>query len=137
MKDGTTTEIITKKPYKLKLKQSATGVKVTTKPQTMFASNEEVTRVYELMLNGSYYRIEKITGGLDVNKDGKNDIVIDRVSTKDWDTAADITLRIADRDAISATVKGKSYSVPIEIMVMGADGVTKNIRTQIKVTVRK
>ena len=103
----------------------------------MFASNEEVTRVYELMLNGSYYRIEKITGGLDVNKDGKNDIVIDRVSTKDWDTAADITLRIADRDAISATVKGKSYSVPIEIMVMGADGVTKNIRTQIKVTVRK
>lgn len=137
MKDGTTTEIITKKPYKLKLKQSATGVKVTTKPQTMFASNEEVTRVYELRLNGSYYRIEKITGGLDVNKDGKNDIVIDRVSTKDWDTAADITLRIADRDAISATVKGKSYSVPIEIMVMGADGVTKNIRTQIKVTVRK
>lgn len=137
MKDGTTTEIITKKPYKLKLKQSATGVKVSTKPQTMFASNEEVTRVYELRLNGSYYRIEKITGGLDVNKDGKNDIVIDRVSTKDWDTAADITLRIADRDAISATVKGKSYSVPIEIMVMGADGVTKNIRTQIKVTVRK
>lgn len=137
MKDGTTTEIITKKPYKLKLKQSATGVKVTTKPQTMFASNEEVTRVYELRLNGNYYRIEKITGGLDVNKDGKNDIVIDRVSTKDWDTAADITLRIADRDAISATVKGKSYSVPIEIMVMGADGVTKNIRTQIKVTVRK
>ena len=137
MKDGTTTEIITKKPYKLKLKQSATGVKVLTKPQTMFASNEEVTRVYELRLNGSYYRIEKITGGLDVNKDGKNDIVIDRVSTKDWDTAADITLRIADRDAISATVKGKSYSVPIEIMVMGADGVTKNIRTQIKVTVRK
>ena len=137
MKDGETTEIISSKPYKLKMKQSVTGVKVTPKSQIIYLSNENVTRDYEVTLNSGYYRIEGITGSLDVNKDGKADIVIEKVQTKSGDRAADITIRLVDRDAVSTTLKGKNYTIPVEIMVSGADGVSKNIKTSITVTVKK
>jgi len=137
MRDGVTTVVTTTKPYKLKLKQSSVGVKVTPNTQIMYLSNEKVTRVYEAKLNNGYYHIDTITGSLDVNKDGKADFVIESVQKKDGDTAADITIKLVDRDAVSTTLKGKKYSIPIEIMVTGADGISKNIKTKITVTVKK
>lgn len=136
MKDGVTTEIISK-PYKLKLKQSSVGVKITPKPQVMYLSNDDVTREYEVTVSNAYYRIDSITGTLDVNKDGKNDLIVSKVSKKDDDRTAVVTIKIVDRDAISTTLKGKSYSIPIEVMLRGADGVTKNVNTKISVTVKK
>ena len=136
MKDGVTTEIISK-PYKLKLKQSSVGLKITPNTQIFYLSNEKVTRVYEATVKNDYYRIDSVTGSLDVNKDGKDDFVIEKVSKKDGNKAADITIRIADRDAVSTTLKGKKYNIPIEVMVIGADGVKKNIKTKITVTVKK
>ena len=137
MKDGVTTEVVTEKPYKLKLKQSTVGVKVAPKSQIIYLSNEKVTRVYEVSVTNKYYHIDSITGSLDVNKDGKADLVIEKVQKKSSDTAADVTIKLADRDAVSTTLKGKNYSIPIEVMVVGADGVSKNIKTQITVTVKK
>ena len=136
MKDGVTTEIISK-PYKLKLKQSSVGVKITPKPQVMYLSNDDVTREYEVTVSNAYYRIDSITGALDVNKDGKNDLIVSKVSKKDDNRTAVVTIKIVDRDAISTTLKGKSYSIPIEVMLRGADGVSKNVKTKISVTVKK
>ncbi len=137
MKDGVTTEIISSKPYKLKLKQSTVGVKIGPKSQIIYLSNEKVTRVYEATVNNDYYRIDSVTGSLDVNKDGKDDFIIEKVSRKDGNKAADITIKLVDRDAVSTTLKGKKYNIPIEVMVIGADGVKKNIKTKITVTVKK
>lgn len=137
MKDGVTTEVVTSKPYKLKLKQSTVGVKIAPKSQIIYLSNEKVTRTYEATLNNGYYHIDSITGSLDVNKDGKDDFVIESVQKKSGDTAADITIKLVDRDAVSTTLKGKKYSIPIEVMVTGADGVSKNIKTKITVMVKK
>lgn len=136
MKDGVTTEVVSK-PYKLKLKQSSVGVKIAPKSQIIYLSNEKVTRVYEATLTNGYYRIDSITGSLDVNKDGKADFVIENVSKKSGDKAADITIKLVDRDAVSTTIKGKNYTIPLEVMVTGADGVTKNIKTSVTVTVKK
>ncbi len=137
MKDGVTTEIISSKPYKLKLKQSTIGVKVVPKSQIMYLSNEKVTRVYEVTLSSGYYHIDSITGSLDVNKDGKADFVVDKVQKKSGDQAADVTIRLVDRDAVSTTLKGKNYTIPVEIMLTGADGISKNVKTNITVTVKK
>lgn len=137
IKDGAAIQVVTTKPYKLKLRQSSVAAKVTPNTQIMYLSNEKITRVYGLTLNSVYYRIDEITGGLDVNKDGKDDFIIEKVQKKSSDTVADITIGIKDRDAINATAKGKNYSIPIEVMVTGADGISRNIKTQIKVTVKK
>lgn len=137
MKDGVTTEIVSSKPYKLKLKQSSVGIKIEPNSQIFYLSNEKVTRVYEASVNNDYYRIDEITGSLDVNKDGKADFVIEKVERKSENKKADITIKLVDRDAVSTTLKGKNYSIPIEVMVIGADGVTKNIKSSIKVTVKK
>lgn len=137
MKDGVTTEIVSSKSYKLKLKQSSVGIKITPKTQIFYLSNEKVTRVYEATVSNNYYRIDEIKGSLDVNKDGKADFVIEKVERKSENKSADITIKLVDRDAVSTTLKGKNYTIPLEIMVIGADGVKKNISTKITVTVKK
>lgn len=136
MKDGVTTEIISK-PYKLKLKQSSVGLKITPSSQIFYLSNEKVTRVYEATVKNDYYRIDSVTGSLDVNKDGKDDFVIEKVQKNSGGKSAEITIKLVDRDAVSTTLKGKKYNIPIEVMVIGADGVKKNIKTKITMTVKK
>ncbi len=137
MKDGVTTEVVTAKPYKLKLKQSTVAVKITPNSQIMYLSNEEVTRTYGLKVNNDCYRIDSITGSLDVNKDGKADFIIDSVRKDNGDTEAYVTIRLTDRDAVSGTARGKQYKVPVEVMLRGADGVNKNVKTSITVVVKK
>lgn len=137
MKDGVTAEIVSAKPYKLKLKQSTVGLKIVPKTQIMYLSNEKVTRDYEVSVNNGFYHIDSITGGLDVNQDGKADFVIDKVQKHNNDMNVTVTIRLMDRDAVSTTLKGKNYSIPVEIMVTGADGVSKNIKMNITVTVKK
>lgn len=136
MKDGVTTEIISK-PYKLKLKQSSVGIKIAPNTQIFYLSNEKVTRVYEASVKNNYYRIDSVKGSLDVNKDGKDDFIIEKVQKHSGGKSADITIKLVDRDAVNTTLKGKKYNIPLEVMVIGADGVKKNVKSKITVTVKK
>ena len=88
-------------------------------------------------MKNDYYRIDSVTGSLDVNKDGKDDFVIEKVQKNSGGKSAEITIKLVDRDAVSTTLKGKKYNIPIEVMVIGADGVKKNIKTKITMTVKK
>ena len=63
MKDGTTTEIITKKPYKLKLKQSATGVKVTQKAQEVFPASFALCIYLHRERKYSWMRVSPVSSG--------------------------------------------------------------------------
>lgn len=148
MKNGVTCTVRTAKPYKLKLKQTATSLKITPKTQTMYLSNEEVTRYYDVEISNAIYKFDDdnhiaVVGGLDVNKDGFDDIVIDYDHITRYEPVTTyqqhmvVPLMIVDRDAISATAKGKKYSVPVEFTVKGADGVSKNIKTKISVTIKR
>ena len=87
--------------------------------------------IYALLSYGIYITYKILDGEAVIAEtttaDTKADFVIEKVERKSENKSADITIKLVDRDAVSTTLKGKNYTIPLEIMVIGADGVKKNI----------
>lgn len=132
--DGVYTDVYSK-VIKIKVKQSSPKVSITDNNQIFYISNEGLSRTYGAKLSSSYYEFESLTGSLDVNKDGIDDFVIENKEYNGQTMKFKVIMK--DRDAVNTVAKGKVYTIPVEFMVKGADGVTKNVKSSIKVTVRR
>ena len=141
---------VTANPITVKPKQTAPKVKVYDNNQTIYAGADDVSRTYRLetdaykyKANGrtyTYYpyKISGVYGTLDCNKDGRADIIVSKDSWGNY-SECDVDVSIADRDGVlTATgAKGKTYSVPVTVTLTGRDGISKDVKTTIKVTVKR
>lgn len=139
MENGDTVKVQTP-TFSVKPKQSAPKVTVHGNAQTLFAGNDKLVRTCGFELpDGMGYRIKGISGGLDCNKDGRQDITISWVKKDSTEQYAAAELKLADRDGVLTVsgAKGKTYSIPVIITLEGRDGISKDVKTSIKVTVRR
>ncbi|MDE6016851.1 MAG: Ig-like domain-containing protein [Acetatifactor sp.] len=118
---------VTSNTFSIKPKQTAAKVTVKNNNQTLYAGST-MTRSYQLSVP-AYYTISSASGSIDCNKDGKADITVSGAGT--------LTVRIVDSDAVGASASGKSYSIPITVHLRGRDGVSKDVKTTIKVKVKR
>jgi len=121
---------VTSNTFNIKPKQSKPKVTIGNNNQTLYAAADNVSRTYYLYVP-SYYSIESAYGSIDCNKDGKADITVSNSG------GSYTTVRIVDRDAVIATTKGKSYSIPVTVRVTGRDGIAKDASVKIKVKVKR
>ena len=119
--------------FTIKPKQSAPKVSVNKNDQIIYAASD-MSREYEIALS-NYYLIQGVEGNLDCNKDGRADIVIQDVNIER--SSADFRVRIIDKDAVVATQKGKSYTIPVTVKLAGRDGISKDAKVNIKVKVKR
>lgn len=148
MADGSTFQVISE-PFNVKPKHSSPKVKITGNNQTLYASADNVSRTYGLetpqykSANSSAYfynhQIRSAYGSLDCNKDGKPDIEVRDVGSANWSYRCDLTVSIKDRDGVLAVTgtKGKTYTIPVTVKLRGRDGINKDVKTSIKVTVKR
>lgn len=146
MEDGSVYQV-TSDPFYVKLKHSAPKVKIIGNNQILYTSAENVSRTYQLETpqykstkdNCYYYNhyIESASGSLDCNKDGIPDIEVKGIVTG-WSYKCDLKVSIKDRDGVLAvTGKSKTYTIPVTVKLKGRDGIGKDVKTSIKVTVRR
>lgn len=126
--------------FTIRPKQSAPKVIVCGNAQTLYAGKDNLVRTCGFELpEGMGYRIKEVSGGLDCNKDGKQDITLSWVKADSTDHYAAAQLKLSDRDgALTVSgMKGKTYKVPATITLQGRDGISKDVKTSIQVTVRR
>ena len=119
-------------------KQSAPKIKVYDNNQTLYAAADALQRTYELEVPAEGgYQIMYVSGGIDCNKDGKQDIVVKH--NKSFASRVGITVSITDRDSVLTVTgkRGKTYTIPVTVKLMGRDGIAKDVKTSIKVTVKR
>ena len=85
------------------------------------------------------YRSKGLSGGVDCNRDRKEDITVSWQKSGSKDHHAPAELVLTDRDGALTVggMKGKTYTVPVIITLEGRDGIAKDVNTKIKVTVRR
>lgn len=120
---------VTSNTFKVKPKQTAPKLTVKKNNQIMYAASS-LTRNYQITVPRTY-RIIEAFGSLDVNKDGRADLVVS------WNGNSSLKVEIADRDAVIAAAKGKSYSIPVTVQVEGRDGISKDAVAAIKVNIKR
>lgn len=122
--------------FTVKPKQTAPKVTVSNNNQVMYAAADTVNRSYTVTISSSWYTIESVSGSLDCNKDGIPDITVSGTTGSRY---SNLTVRITDRDGVitSTNAKGKTYSIPVVLRLRGADGISKDVKTSIKVTVKR
>lgn len=152
---------VTSAAFTVTPKQSVPKVIVSNNNQTLYAGgrselsvdDESYYRLYKFSMSytykegkdtyTSYYYITGIHGGLDCNKDGEADI---KVAWNYWDDEFDefdgscyARVFMEDTAAVLTTTgaKGKTYTVPVTVELMGRDGISKDVKTTIKVTVKR
>ena len=117
----------------MKPKQTAPKVTVSFTNRTFY-----VTSLFERYCGVTLpegYTIESVYGSIDCNKDRNPDIVAEEAwARKNYAT---VSVNITDPTAISATTKGKTYSIPVTIKVKGRDGISKDTKITIKIIVKK
>lgn len=121
-------------------KQSVPKVIVHGNAQTLYAGNDALVRTCGFELpEGTGYRVKSISGGIDCNKDGKQDITLSWVKADSTDNYVSAKLQLTDRDgALTVSgMKGKTYTIPVTITLEGRDGLAKDVKTSIKVIVRR
>lgn len=126
--------------FTIRPKQSVPKVIVHGNAQTLYAGNDALVRTCGFELpEGTGYRVKSISGGIDCNKDGKQDITLSWVKADSTDHYVSAELKLADRDgALTVSgMKGKTYTVPVVITLEGRDGLAKDVKTSIKVMVRR
>ena len=131
---------VTGAPFTVKPKQTSAKIKVYSNNQTLYAAASEVSREYELQTPyNSDYRIIKVSGSLDCNKDGKADITVSYQNANNSRYYVFADVRIADRDGVLTVTgaKGKTYTIPVTVQLKGRDGITKDVKASIKVTVKR
>lgn len=126
--------------FTVRPKQSVPKVIVHGNSQTLYAGNDALVRTCGFELpEGTGYRVKSISGGIDCNKDGKQDITLSWVKADSTDHYVSAELKLADRDgALTVSgMKGKTYTIPVVITLEGRDGLSKDVKTSIKVMVRR
>ena len=133
IRTGTGEEFTVEGKFKVKPKQTAPKVTVSFTNRTFY-----VTSLFERYCGVTLpegYTIESVYGSIDCNKDGNPDIVAEEAwARKNYAT---VSVNITDPTAISATTKGKTYSIPVTIKVKGRDGISKDTKITIKIIVKK
>ncbi|MCH5254563.1 MAG: hypothetical protein J1F41_06520, partial [Lachnospiraceae bacterium] len=123
--------------FTVKPKQTAPKVTISDNNQVLYAGSD-ISRTYYLYIPrySTRYHISSVSGSLDCNKDGKADITV--TGTTGYYSST-LTVSVTDRDGLKAvsSAKGKTYSIPITVRLQGADGVSKDVKTSIKVTVKR
>ncbi len=126
--------------FTVRPKQSVPKVTVHGNGQILFAGNDSFTRSCSFELpDGMGYRIKELSGGIDCNRDGKEDITVrwKKSGSKDHYALAELVLTDRDGALTVGGMKGKTYTVPVIITLEGRDGIAKDVNTKIKVTVRR
>ena len=140
MTDGDTFTVVGAN-FTVKPKQTAPKVTISDNNQVIYTAEENASRTYYLYVPGYYYgdryHISSVSGSLDCNKDGIPDITVTPQTT--GNSYTNLTVRVADRDGLitSTNAKGKTYSIPITVTLQGRDGISKDVKTTIKVTVKR
>lgn len=137
MREGDTFTV-TGAPFTVKPKQTSAKIMVYNNNQTLYTAADTVSRSYSLQALGGNYRILKVEGSLDCNKDGRPDITVASNSSNN-SSSISAQVRIADRDGVLTVTgaKGKTYTIPVTVQLKGRDGITKDVKTSIKVTVKR
>lgn len=122
-------------------------MKVTGNNQTLYASAEDTGRTYGVetlrykLSDGMYYKyaIKSVYGSVDCNKDGIPDIEVKDTLGGKTAYKCELEVRITDRDGVyaAAGAKGKTYTIPITVKLKGRDGICKDVKTSIKVSVKR
>lgn len=126
--------------FTIRPKQSVPKVIVHGNSQTLYAGNDALVRTCGFELpEGTGYRVKSISGGIDCNKDGKQDIALSWMKTASTDHYVSAELKLVDRDGALTVggMKGKTYTIPVTITLEGRDGLAKDVKTSIKVIVRR
>ncbi|MDE6601831.1 MAG: Ig-like domain-containing protein [Lachnospiraceae bacterium] len=139
LENGETVQVLSPM-FTIRPKQSVPKVTVQGNSQTLFAANDKLTRTCGFELpEGMGYRIKGLSGSIDCNRDGKEDITVSWVQKDSTEHYAAAELKLTDRDgALTVSgMKGKTYKIPVIITLQGRDGIAKDVKTSIKVTVRR
>lgn len=109
--------------------------------QIIYAGAEnDLYKKYRLSVT-SPYRIDDAYGSIDCNKDGEADIIVSYINDYDYEYGYRywVTVEVVNRDAVLTTTgtKGKTYSIPVTVELRGRDGVSKDAKATIKITVKR
>lgn len=141
--EGGETITVTSNTFNIKPKQSVPKVTSSKKQLTLYACAEGSDKGDTMYLyvphdpKKGYYAIDYAYGYLDVNKDGRTDIYVERIVTSPENGRATIKVYVADADAVKAAAKGTAYKIPVTVRCKGSDGVSKNASTTVSVLVKK
>ena len=127
---------ITSKTFNVKPKQSNPKVTLSNNNQIFYAAADTLCRYYDIFVP-DYYCMESVSGGYDCDKDGIADI---RVSADHMDAegrTCRLKVEIANPNAVTASAKGKAYTIPVTVKLEGRDGISKDASVNIKVTVKR
>ncbi|MDE6662780.1 MAG: hypothetical protein K2K46_05470 [Lachnospiraceae bacterium] len=146
---------VTSAAFTVTPKQSVPKVTVHNNNQTLYVGagagwEDELCRTYKLSTAGykykngnttdtAYYTISRIYGGLDCNKDGEADIHVYGYGSYDDNGCGYASVYMENPDAVLTTTgaKGKTYSIPVTVTLEGRDGISKDVKTTIKVTIKR
>lgn len=134
---------VTSNTFTIKPKQTVPKVTSTVKQFTLYASaagesrGETATLSVPHTSKKGYYVIQDAGGSLDINKDGKADLVVTTTKVTETGGKADIRVYIQDADAVRATAKGVNYKIPVTVKCVGRDGVSRDASTTVSVVVKK
>ncbi len=130
--------VVTGAPFTVKPKQTSAKIMVSNNNQTLYAAADAVSRNYLLRTANTEYKILRVEGSLDCNKDGRPDITVASNSSNN-SSSISATVQITDRDGVLTVTgaKGKTYTIPVTVQLKGRDGITKDVKTSIKVTVKR
>ena len=129
---------------KVKPVQKAPKITVAGDNKILYAAASDLYRTCEIRTpyyntgrDKDYYRIKSAYGSLDTNKDGKADIKVSLYDNESEYGYAMLKIQLADKDAVVAAAKGKSYTIPVTVELVGRDGISKDATVKIKVTVKR
>lgn len=129
--------------FTIKPKQSMPKLTLSVKQLTLYASAKGENKGQEMTLSvpntfgQGYYAIEDVNGSLDVNKDGKADLVVKATGVRPFGSEVTVQVYILDADAVKASTKGINYKIPVTVECVGRDGVSKDASTTVSVVVKK
>ena len=141
--EGGETITVTSNTFTIKPKQSVPKVTASTKQLALYACAKGQSKAETMYLyvphdsKKGYYAIQNASGSLDVNKDGKADLMVTTLSTSRSSGQAQIAVYVLDADAVKATTKGVAYKIPVTVRCVGRDGVSKDASTTVSVVVKK
>lgn len=121
-------------------KQSQPKIKISDNNQTLYAAADALYRTYKMeVLSEGGYIINEVSGSLDCNKDGKEDLKVYGLTRQADSNTITFKVAIADRDGVVTTAgaKGKTYMIPVVVKLKGRDGIARDVKTKIKVTVMR
>ena len=121
-------------------KQSQPKIRISDNNQTLYAAADTLYRTYTMeVLSEGEYTINDVSGSLDCNKDGKEDLKVYGLTRQTDSNTITFRVKIADRDGVMTVTgaKGKTYTIPVVVQLQGRDGVAKDVRTKVKVTVKR